>query len=212
MRENAEYVTDIKTVRSSRYLDEGKRLFQQITKHKDDGNTVFAFGLLGSGKTTLIRQMMFAITCLNPKTKKYEKETAIWRGREHDDWISFPQNSTVLHIHRNDMDENYGRRTIFQRDDTNTELELSELPPIRLYSDAEELYRHIVHKKINIVYEPQAGNIYGIYNNETLNSTVLQTESTGIPATYVIGAIVLFGSIGILYLMFKRANKFVRVR
>ena len=62
------------------------------------------------------------------------------------------------------------------------------------------------------IQDTQAGNIYGIYNNETLNSTVLQTESTGIPATYVIGAIVLFGSIGILYLMFKRANKFVRVR
>ena len=155
MKMNSDYVTDIKTVRSSRYLDEGKRLFQQITKHKDDGNTVFAFGLLGSGKTTLIRQIMFAITCFNPKLKKYEKETAIWRGREHDDWISFPPNSTVLHIHRNDMDEVYGRRTIFLRDDTNTEMELSELPPIRLYNDAEELYHNIVQKKINIVYEPQ---------------------------------------------------------
>lgn len=58
----------------------------------------------------------------------------------------------------------------------------------------------------------QAENVFGIYNNETLNSTVLQTESTGIPATYVIGAIVLFSAIGILYMMFIRANKFVRVR
>ena len=155
MRENSQYVTDIKTVRSSRYLDEGKRLFQQITKHKDDGNTVFAYGLLGSGKTTLIRQMMFAITCFNPKTKVFEKETAIWRGREHDDWISFPKNSTVLHIHVNDMDKEYGRLTIFQRDDTNEEIPASELPPIRLYKDAEQLYQNILPKRINVVYEPQ---------------------------------------------------------
>jgi SOS-response transcriptional repressor LexA len=58
----------------------------------------------------------------------------------------------------------------------------------------------------------QSENVYGIYNNETLNSTVLQTESTGIPMTYIIGAIVFFSAIGILYLMMKRANKFVRVR
>lgn len=150
-----EPVTNIRTMRTSRYLDEGKRLFRSIVKHKDDGNTVFAFGLLGSGKTTLIRQLMFAITYYNPKTKKYEKETAIWRGREHDDWISFPENSTVLFIHENDMNEEYGRKTIFLRDDTNEEIPIDELPPIKLYHDAEDLYNKIVPKKINIVYEPE---------------------------------------------------------
>ena len=150
-----EPVNNIRTMRTSRYLDEGKRLFRSIVKHKDDGNTVFAFGLLGSGKTTLIRQLMFAITHYNPKTKKYEKETAIWRGREHDDWISFPENSTVLFIHENDMNEEYGRKTIFLRDDTNEEISIDELPPIKLYHDSEDLYSKIVPKKINIVYEPE---------------------------------------------------------
>jgi hypothetical protein len=58
----------------------------------------------------------------------------------------------------------------------------------------------------------QAENTFGLYNNETLNSTVLQTETTGIPMTYVICAIIIFSAIGILYMMMKRANKFVRVR
>lgn len=58
----------------------------------------------------------------------------------------------------------------------------------------------------------QAENTFGLYNNETLNSTVLQTETTGISMTYVICAIIIFSAIGILYMMMKRANKFVRVR
>ena len=58
----------------------------------------------------------------------------------------------------------------------------------------------------------QAENTFGLYNNETLNSTVLQTETTGIPMTYVICAIIIFSAIGRLYMMMKRANKFVRVR
>ena len=58
----------------------------------------------------------------------------------------------------------------------------------------------------------QAENTFGLYNNETLNSTVLQTETTGTPMTYVICAIIIFSAIGILYMMMKRANKFVRVR
>jgi heme A synthase len=58
----------------------------------------------------------------------------------------------------------------------------------------------------------QSENVYGIYNNESLNSTVLQTESVGIPMTHIICAIIIFSAIGILYLMMKRANKFIRVR
>lgn len=62
------------------------------------------------------------------------------------------------------------------------------------------------------IMDVQSNNIYGLYSNETLNAIVLQTASTGIPLTYVIGAIVLFSAVGILYLMFKRSNKFLRVR
>lgn len=62
------------------------------------------------------------------------------------------------------------------------------------------------------IKDVQSNNIYGLYSNETLNAIVLQTASTGIPLTYVIGAIVLFSAVGILYLMFKRSNKFLRVR
>lgn len=63
----------------------------------------------------------------------------------------------------------------------------------------------------NHIQDVRANN-YQFYDPIVLNGTVDQTITTGIPLMSIIGAIVLFSSIGILYMMFKRANKFVRVR
>lgn len=63
----------------------------------------------------------------------------------------------------------------------------------------------------NHIQDVHAEN-YPFYDSIVLNETVDQTVTTGIPMVSIIGAIVLLSSIGILYLMFKRSQRFVRVR
>jgi len=166
-----EKISNMESFKTKRYLDEGKRLFEKITTHSygtGGANTVIAYGELGAGKTTLLRHIVGVVKGYDKKSQSFIPETVIWRGREHDDWTSFG-NKCVLHIHMNDYDhpdieytkprapehQYYGRGIQFVRDDTNVVMKLSELPPIFLYEDAEELYHKLVPGAINVVYEPQ---------------------------------------------------------
>lgn len=120
----------------------------------DGGITAGIFGSKGSGKTTLLLTLVQKMYYYNEKTKSFERETIVWRGRGTDYWNWFARGWVVLHIHKNDNNTEYGR-TMKWHTDKDKNINVEDLPEIRYYEDCADLYKSLEKGKINVVYEPQ---------------------------------------------------------
>lgn len=146
------------------------------------GENCCVIGKMGSGKSTLVIQMAEFVRCIpdhsreeyinhifNVEGKEYFDEpkgygeTVLWRGRKYDYWnclipknwkksfpnYAFEPKPVVLHIHEDD-DLKFHHKI-------GTEVfEVPNMPEIRRYKGADDLFDHIEQGAINAVYEPQA--------------------------------------------------------